>query len=221
MSIQMKRICSMVLAMIMVCGLIYAAPIEASAKTTSCPVHSKCSEPWQDWTPVGDEYITQDGHYKLTGDVTLKGQIRIGTGDNKDTADVVESAPASVVIDLNGHNLTSSGRVFYVIKGSSLTIIDSSDTPGTLTGGSTGGGGVIYVESGAEDAKATLNLYDATVTSTCEAVTANGGAIYIGNYADVTITRATINGGKAKQGGSLQIGNYSEVTLNSGLISGG
>ena len=222
MSIQMKRICSMVLALIMVCGLIYAAPIEASARTTSCPVHSKCDAVWQDWTPAGGEYITEDGHYKLTGDVdALKGQIRIGTGDNKDTADVVESAPANVVIDLNGHNLTSSGRVFYVIKGSSLTIIDSSTTAGTLTGGSASGGGVIYVESGAEDMRATLNLYDATIISNCADTTNNGGAIYIGNYADVTITRATINGGKAKQGGAINVANYSVVTLNSGLITGG
>ncbi len=205
-----KRIFAVLLALALV---VTVGVLAVSAEeTVACPVHENCTPTWREWTYAPGEEITTSGHYYLTAAVEdATTQFGIGVAD----------APVDVVLDLRGFNVTSSGRAFYVRSGSTLTLMDSAETKGVITGGSTAGGGALYVDSGAEGACTELNLYDVTVTSTCTATTKEGGTIYLGNYADLNIHGATINGASAKYGGALRTGTGCTITMDSGLITGG
>lgn len=208
-----KRILAvlLVLAMIVVAGVVAVSATTPAAN--GCPVHENCTAEWTEWTYEAGTKVIESGHYYLTAPLEgLSAQFGIGDAEN-----VVD-----VVLDLRGHNVTSSVRAFYVYPQSTFTLMDSTETPGTVTAGDNSAtGSVLYVDTGVEEALTTLNLYNVTVTSTSTGTTNNGGTIYASNYAKINIHGATINAGKAKFGGGIYMTNYGEINMDSGLITGG
>ena len=136
----MKRVLSLVLALIMVLSALplgvvaesqstaqkntaYAAPLAQHAHAASGDAHicehcvaagktgAAATPAWQTWSSTNTTLPQNPGHYYLTGNMT----INSGTLDNEE-----------VVICLNGYTVTcKSGHRFYTLKNSSkLTILD-------------------------------------------------------------------------------------------------
>lgn len=147
---------------------------------------------WYKWDFESGAYLkTEDGHYYLDEDQQISSNYRIG-GSSKDT---VEQA-RDVVLDLNGHNITSTGNVFYVYPYSTLTLKDSVGTSvvtgkGVLRSSKPGNGGLFYVEKG------NLNIYGGTYTLEQTDKVQNGGVIHTGGTTKIyggTFNGNTING---------------------------
>ena len=134
--------------------------------------HCNADVIWYKWNFENGAYLkTEDGHYYLDEDQQITSNYRIG-GSSKDT---VEQA-RDVVLDLNGHNITSTSNVFYVYPYSTLTLKDSVGTSvvtgtGVLRSSKPGNGGLFYVESG------NLNIYGGTYTLEQTDKVKDGGVI--------------------------------------------
>jgi len=152
--------------------------------------------------------ILESGHYYLPQDLPkVNSQFYIG-----DTT----YPSLDVVVDLRGHAVKSTGRVFYARKNSKLTIVDTVGC-GTLTGASTGTGGTIYAEN-----SCVLSIYDGSVYNTATPTSdRKGGTIYMETNAKLNLHGGEIYGGKASHGGALYAANTNIVNISGGLISGG
>lgn len=197
-----------------------------------CPHCGELVE-WKEWTPTSGEYFTQEGHFYLPANKTdITSMIRIGEHIASDNA---------VVLDLNGKKLTSTKRVFYV--NSELSIIDSLGA-GTVTGGYTSSGGVIYTATNAP-----LRIYGGTYLNSATEFSSSGGLIstggeiqIYGGYFDASNIIASGNGaaisgargildiyggyfvgGTAAKGGTISYtgDNGKAFTLYGGIITGG
>ncbi len=214
-----KRILAvlLVLALVIVAGTVAVSAAAGNTKSApaanGCPVHENCTAQWTEWTYGAGDKVVEGGHYYLNAAIEgMSSQIGIGDAENA----------VDVVLDLRGYNVTSSVRAFYVYPGSIFTLMDSTETPGTVSGGNNGAtGSLIYIDTGTSGAKTTLNLYDVTLTSNSTATTQKGGTIYSSNYGVINIHGATINAGKAELGGGIYMSSYCEINMDSGLITGG
>ena len=166
------------------------------------------------WKPYNGRIANADAHYFACMDITTSQGI-IG---NKDDGKVYD-----VVLDLKGHTLTGSGRVFLVYD--KLTIIDSkgggkvvgtSMDLGTGTGlaGScvmVGDGGVLNLMGG-----------ELTLSDKSDAFGTQGGVLYVGaKGATVNMTGGKIVGGSStERGGNIIIlgGNFN---MSGGIVEGG
>jgi len=167
--------------------------------------------PETEWTLTAggaENAITADAKYTLSASVSdLTDAIYIGTSET----------PVNVLIDLNGHDITSTSRAFIVSAGSSLTIKDSVGT-GEVQGAETADnqqGGVIRVDSGA-----TLTLESGSIVDTAsEQHQSDGGAI-AGIGGTVNIAGGTVKGGTAYLGGSIYV-TGGALNISGGTIDGG
>lgn len=165
-----------------------AAPPEA--KLMYCE-HCQKEVEFVEWTFESGSYTRESGHFYLDKDETISANHRIGNSSSDKAADAVD-----VVVDLNGHKITSSGTVFYVYPYSTLTVQDSAGTAvvtgnGTLRSSKPGEGGLFYVEKG------NLNIYGGTFTLVNGEKVSNGGVIKNGGTTKIyggTFNGNTING---------------------------
>lgn len=165
-----------------------AAPPES--KLIYCE-HCKQEVEFLEWTFESGSYTRESGHFYLDKDETISANHRIGNSSSDKAADAVD-----VVVDLNGHKITSSGTVFYVYPYSTLTVQDSAGTAvvtgnGTLRSSKPGEGGLFYVEKG------NLNIYGGTFTLVNGEKVSNGGVIKNGGTTKIyggTFNGNTING---------------------------
>lgn len=158
------------------------------------------------------------GSYALKSDTTLN------------ELDLTIPANAEVIIDLNGHTLTGTGKssVITVENGGSLILKDSSFYPvfrgGSITGGTgtltegygqgayTAGGG-IYVEG-------SLHMISGKIFD-CSANT--GGGVYIGEKGTFLLTGGSIDncsifGNKSVFGGGVQVSGGGTFQMEGGSI---
>ena len=131
----------------------------------------------------GGELTT--GSYVLNKDVELRADLTVPEG-------------AVVTLDLNGHTLkgTGNGSVIVVNSKGELTVKDSSNNSGKITGGN----------ALKENTSINSNTY-------------NGGAIYVGEEAKLTMTGGTITENKAFNGGGIYMGKAAVVVITGGEIS--
>ena len=116
--------------------------------------------------------------------------------------DRIEIDGKSITIDLNGHTLnrncsskTKDGHIFEVYDDSTLTIMDSSaEKTGAITGGWSGYGGGIYVNTGG-----ILKLLGGTITG--NKATDDGGGVYLEKGAMLRLFGGEIRGNTAVEHG--------------------
>lgn len=192
-------------------------PQAQAAGLDTCPccgqAYAACN--WQPWTLTDggeNNALIADGHYYLTGDVTtIKSQVRIGNG----------TATPKITLDLQGHTIAGSQRVFGVYPGATLSIVDSVGG-GTVEGKQVSKsqvGGVIRVNEGA-----TLNLYGGTVKDVATtAHAANGAAIATeGKNVTINIAGGNVQGSQfAPQGGAIFAARGATVNISAGTVTGG
>ena len=179
-----------------VCGFC-GAEMESSISTVTrtCPVHGEQSY------FVWDGQATS-GHYYLTADVNLDGEVEIASGN-------------TVCIDLAGCDITAAEnqRVFY--NNGELQIID------TVGGGVISGNGAIAENGGVINNTGTVYLRGGTIANGIVTGKHYGGNIYsIGTlymYAGVTVT----NGQSESHGGNIDSANNSSLYIYGGTISNG
>jgi len=151
-------------------------------------------------------------------------------------------------VDLNGHAITKSGRAFAIYAGSTLNLMNTSETESVVTGSyNKDRGGVINL-SGTSN----MNLYEGVKLVGAAEVTeaapdgfkynggvvalaggnftmyggtvvgqhaTNGGAIYT-DTGNVTVAGGTVHGGTATLGGAIYV-NGGSLVISDGLITGG
>ena len=135
--------------------------------------------------------LTAAGGELASGTYTLSDDITL-TGAN-----LTIPANSVVVLDLNGHTLKGTGTDSVIVVLGELTVKDSSgNNSGKITGGNAAN----------TDASINSNTY-------------NGGAIYVGENAKLTMTGGTITGNKAFNGGGIYMGKAAVVVITGGEIS--
>ncbi len=119
-----KRLLSILLVLALCAALLPGAALadaptvitltqESFSKTNT----SEDSNPKWNPFPGGGWYSLSEGSYKLENDIELNDWLEIGRSSN----------PAKVVLDLNGHKLTTTAPTMLLISGlSTLTLMDSS-----------------------------------------------------------------------------------------------
>ena len=110
------------------------------------------------------------------------------------------------VYDLKGHKIyfkeDCSGRVFYVKKGSTLTIKDS-EGGGIITGGASLGGNVYETD-----------IYDFGRGEVRDITEGCGGGVYVEKGAKLIMTGGKITGNRAEQGGGVYLENGAELHVS-------
>lgn len=132
----------------------------SNEKKATCPTCNKEVT----WTPLTEagffSYCPKqaatlpDGHYYLMEDIDYR---YVGTTPQRHQIDV----SGTLCLDLNGHTINSYSRTLNVKSGATMTLLDSSATPGSIisnNGNTNHQGGAVIVDG-------TFNLYNATVQS--------------------------------------------------------
>jgi len=143
------------------------------------------------------------------------------TGDNTAFAGLTTVAGQDIVLDLQGYDLTATGRAFTVAAGSTLTVLDSK-------GGSVVSGSGIADENGGVILNAgTLNLYggkyayvkNAAITVAGGGVVCNDGTL---NLHDVILDGSAYeNTAEGAYGGAIYQTNGTEAAMHTFTMSGG
>ena len=157
------------------------------------------------WTELEKQTELTDGHYKLTGDVTLTQTDSI----------LVEG---QVTLDLNGHILTGSGKadIFQVAAGSTFNVTDmSSGGLGFVKGN---GHRALYMTN----ADAVTNLYGGSLTGSVTGDNVYGGTAYLSNGSVLNIYGGAVtNGFSQDHGGNIFARGGATVNLYGGAIANG
>lgn len=193
-----------------------------------------------EWTAISgnvDFGKLESGNYYLSGNVTVKTANIIGTATKiSDTEGYRKDATKDLVICLNGYDITTTAdRTFKgVVMGSSLTITDcsydGSTWGGTITGGNSTNGGVLYTY-----AQSTTNIYGGNFTAKEGTTVSNGGLIAVAQdrgtgadsrsdadqYSTMNIYNGHFYGGKAKNGGNINLMHYCHLNIYGGIIENG
>ena len=170
----MKRSLALVCTVALLLSMIVPG---VSAEDTTCPC---CGAMNVTWTTMTDNMDMEPGvHYRLEKDTAQKKTL---------------SAAGTYCIDLAGHTLSGTNRVFVAgVEGVVLNLMDSSaKQTGVIQGyGGTGNaGGLFYIKEGA-----TINVYGGTIQpSTTEVVAYAGGIFSV--YGTLNVYGGTIIGGK-------------------------
>ena len=168
----------------------FALVVEALPAVTVNKYCEHCAQnvDFTEW--VGTSFAGS-GHYILTGDVTLSETMAIPAG-------------VEIVLNLDGHTLTSTGPRLFDVTGI-LVIEDTSGTnAGTITGGTATRGGNIYVQKAGN-----FTLYSGTITAGTATGSGNdgrGGNIFSAG-GSVTLKGGVVSNGVANNEGSKWGGN--------------
>lgn len=170
------------------------------------------------WTDVaGGEVssavnLTADGHYRLTGDLTVT------NGHGINLANGTSTSKLNVVLDLNGHSITASKRAIMVGKYNTFTVMDTVGGSTVKGLSATMGGSAIYAYD-----YTTFNMYDITANAS-DSTTGSGGAIYVSTSATFNmysgVVNGTVNTGSGKMGGTVYV-NKGTFNLYGGTINAG
>ena len=207
-----KRWVTLLLALALILVMCPIAPKAAAAETMSADVCPCCGKAFSSisWTSysklsnaVGAVNFSKAGHYKITGDFTMKKEFEVA---------------ANVTIDFNGLLLkaASGKRGFTVKSGGNLTLINRGGDNGRLAGQKTAAdGGAIYVEEGG-----TLNILSGRVVGLT--TSHKGGTIYNAGTVNIAGT-GTVEAGKTSGEGGGNIYNAATGVLNiyDGTVKGG
>lgn len=143
------------------------------------------------------------GYYYLAEDISLSGMVSVSTD-------------VDIVLCLNGHTITGSGRIYRISGGAKVTICDCNESVGTLIPGITKGGVAWIGDSGEGFA-----LYDAIVDGTGITNTGTGGAICMETATgNILVKDATIKNCTATHGGAIFVNNGTSVVLENATITG-
>ncbi len=144
----------------------------------------------------------------LGGTVTLTNDVTATDGDAS------LKVTNAVTLDLNGHTIDVQGkfRVINVSNGGNLTLTNSIEGAGAITGGKGSYGGGVYVREGGtfEMAGGAISVNTAWY----------GGGVYVDDGGTFEMTGGEISGNTADYGGGVYIYNNSMFTLTGGEISG-
>lgn len=151
-------------------------------------------------------YTITPGRYMLTEDITLTDRM-VQIGKNAHTS-----------INLNGHTISSSTRIFQV-RGT-VDICDSTGE-GTITSSyspTTGYAPIAYIYNG------TMNLYGGNLTAT--GTVSSAGVLAVGKSGDTSgtlnIYGGTVSGGKAKSNsGLIALWDQSSMNMFGGTLTNG
>ena len=153
-----------------------------------------------------------DTTYKLTSDITTEYPICLGEyyGDGWHSDDIT--------LDLNGYSITGNGsRTVINITGSEstyskLTLKDSSNGDGSITGGGMSNGGGVCVNGGIFD------MDGGTITGNNGSY---GGGVCVENTGSFTMNGGTITGNTASEdGGGVYVDSSGTFTMKGGTITG-
>jgi len=208
--------------------------VEESVEEDACPIHGSLG--WTDATETlwGAGGAITSGHYKLTENITPSAALTV-------------AADQEVCIDLAGFNITmpvTKGiRAFEIAAGGTLTVIDSAETDGVISGGRFGNLSTASTSTSADWAKGgniynegTFNLYGGTINNG----KAYSGSVYCaamgGNYygaagSVLNMYGGTVDGGEAyttsyvstatRTVGGGNIYSLGTVNISGGTVSGG
>ena len=173
---------------------------------------SHCDHCGQDvfWNPYTGSVGTPDAHYYVThdGNIHYQGIVGNSTAAKEDQTDVV--------IDLNGHAMTTTNRGFLVYG--TLSILDTVGG-GSITAGNkaNGSGGCIMVTN-----DGVLNLYDGVLTVDRNGgKAAIGGVVYLGGKATMNMYGGKVTGGYATDRGGNIINNGCTLNISGGIVENG
>ena len=146
------------------------------------------------------------------GTVTLTNSITALEGDSS------LMVTNRVVLDLAGHTLTAAGliSVIQILAGGDLTLTNSVDSSGAITGGNTiNDGGGVHVNGGGVF---TMNGGEISGNKS----TADGGGVCVNNGGVFTMNGGKISGNTIDRfnGGGVCVDNGGVFAMNGGIISG-
>lgn len=177
-----------------------------------CP-HCQKEVEWTEWTGGNLNDASLHGghhHYRLTkASVTGSSQIRIGAND---------TCVMEICIDLNGNNIKKTSRAFAIYGGTTLNLVNTSDTESKVQGAyKAAAAGVINL-----DGSSNLRLYDGIVLSSTAAADVfpyNAGVVQV-NSGTFTMLGGKITGRRVLNGGAVYV-NTGEFHMQGGTITGG
>ena len=199
----LKKLLSVVLAVIMVLSMI---PAVASARTVEVTEGFSYTENAAGWVEINDTSEFNDWFRDTTKDSILRAASK---ADKTVTAKLILKADMTlnvsayvgtveypdahnITIDLNGYTINAKengNRRAFVVYGGNLTIINSKETGGiTMPGLNIAAGGILYVNGGS------LTMRNVKVTRTQEtASTAYNGGILGTSNATVTLENCVLD----------------------------
>ena len=175
-------------------------------ETLTAGEHAHAKLIWKEWNNA-TALPTESGNWYLTTDVTISAQTAL--------------AGKAVNLDLNGHTVTSTAKVFHLTAASTLNITDCTGTGKIVETGTfsnTSGNGIFNIR-GLSSVTVYNGILDATGVST-----GYGPVAYIHNDGANTFTvyGGTIKGGTAlTNGGAFWVGDQSYLKVYGGTIEGG
>ena len=179
--------------------------------------HTTCSEAtWESWQEAKEIVMDADHYYYLTEDAEFADTLYIGSA---------EDSAAVLNLDLNGHNITATKRVFRVYG--TLNLTDCKGT-GTISSTATGQAAGFFVYG-----TGVMNLYGGTFEGNSVVSSTSGsgiGAVGItgGEKGTLNMYGGTITGGmiagtvsKPGYGGNIAVYANGELNLYGGEIKDG
>ena len=188
-----------------------------AVKTAYCS-HCDKEVVWNPW--VGRAFEGENGHFYVYDNCTVYSQTYVAN-----TASDYE-----VVLDLNGKTVTrdTTGRVFVLDAGETMTILDSVGGGVVQAVGNTGNYTSVVLVTG----KATMNLLSGTLKQmeSADKAPARGGVVYLyGADATFNMMGGEIIGGKVvpnktldnSRGGAVYLLQDANFNMSGGTITGG
>ena len=121
----------------------------------------------------------------------------------------------TVVLDLNGHSIDANScfSAIKIVQGGSLTLTNSSQVVGAVTGGYANAGGGVFVDNGG-----TFTMNGGLISG--NVAIGDGGGVYVYNGGTFIMNGGEISGSEAVNGGGVYVEDYGVLIVNGGVISG-
>lgn len=182
-----------------------AFPVFKADNALACGRVAKCEKCGEEvyWSRFTPGLLKNDAHLVLTDDITV------------DTASVVY---ANVVIDLNGHTLSTNGDRTISVEGGELSVQDTVGG-GKIVGRNnetTGAAGAIMLYSSGK-----MNLYSGEIVAGTGKNASNGGNVFVGASCNFNMYGGKISGGTAQNGANVYGGAGSVINIYGGEIADG
>ena len=183
-----------------------AFPVGVKGGALTCGIVAKCEECKEDvyWTRFSAAACAGEAHLVLTEDMTLDIPAFIPKNSN-------------IVVDLNGHTLSTKGDRTFNVEGGTLSIQDSVGGGKVVgrTNSNTGAAGTVLLYSSGK-----MNLYSGTLAgSGADTKISNGGIVSVGAGSTFNMYGGTITGGKANNGGNIH--NNGTAVIHNGTVEAG
>jgi len=180
-----------------------------------CP-HCGQAVEWVEWNGNKDVFkvaIDPNTHYVLTQNKNTGGQIAVGANATASAAEITNT----IIIDLNGYDLTNTGRVFAIYAGSTLNLVNTSETESVLTGAYTADDGGVINMTGASNLTMEGKI---SAKSTAADFAHIGGIVNVADGTFILEDGVTLYGQNATRGGAIHV-TTGTLTMNGGTVSGG